>query len=210
MNVAKYINHIITELQTRGIKHDNSKLNSPEVEIFTEYTPKLAKSTYGSDEYKGFLKEMQVGLDHHYANNRHHPEYFKNGINDMNLIDITEMLCDWKAATLRHNNGDLFTSIELNQKRFKYDDQLKSILINTAKELYTYVVEVKRDRQTVIFFAADTIDALYNKINTSKDVEPNTKGLLKYGNNNIFKEKGYFTTLHIDDNFDYYWTVNAY
>ena len=78
---------------------------------------------------------MKPALDHHYANSRHHPEHFANGINDMNLIDIMEMLADWKASSMRHNDGNLLKSIELNQQRFGYDDQLKQILLNTAKLL---------------------------------------------------------------------------
>lgn len=132
-NVRKYLRFIIDRLTTRGVEHDRLKLESPEVEIFTEYTPKLAQSTYGSEEYHTFLKEMDVALRHHYANYRHHPEHFKRGINDMNLVDIVEMLCDWKAASMRHNDGNLLKSIEINARRFGYDDQLKQILINTAK-----------------------------------------------------------------------------
>lgn len=122
-------------LLLRSHAHDASKLLSPEKEIFDEFTPKLKTSTYGSDEYKGLLKGMKVGLDHHYANNRHHPEYHKEGIMGMTLLDIIEMLCDWKAATLRHADGNLYNSIEINQKRFGYTDELKQIFINTAKEL---------------------------------------------------------------------------
>ena len=132
-NVRKYIRLFADKLTTRGVEHDRLKLESPEVEIFTEYTPKLADSTYGSDEYKEFLKQMNAALQHHYANYRHHPEHFAKGINDMNLVDIVEMLCDWKAATLRHNDGNLLKSIEINAQRFGYDDQLKQIFINTAK-----------------------------------------------------------------------------
>jgi hypothetical protein len=78
---------------------------------------------------------MKVALDHHYSNNRHHPEYFENGINDMTLIDLIEMLCDWYAATQRHNDGDIFKSIEFNKTRFNMSDQLVSILTNTVNEL---------------------------------------------------------------------------
>lgn len=132
-SVRKYIRLFVDKLTTRGVEHDRLKLESPEVEIFTEYTPKLASSTYGSEEYNDFLKEMNVALQHHYANYRHHPEHFNKGINDMNLIDIVEMLCDWKAASLRQHDGNLLKSIELNANRFGYDDQLKQIFINTAK-----------------------------------------------------------------------------
>ena len=134
-NVRKYIRFVTEKLTARGVEHDRLKLESPEVEIFAEYTPKLADATYGSDEYNMFLKEMDVALQHHYANYRHHPEHFAKGINDMNLIDIIEMLCDWKAASLRQNDGNLLKSIETNAQRFGYDDQMKQIFINTAKML---------------------------------------------------------------------------
>lgn len=77
--------------------------------------------------------DMKSALDHHYASNRHHPEHFVNGINDMTLVDIIEMLCDWKASTLRHNDGNLLKSIETNAERFNMDGQLKQILLNTAR-----------------------------------------------------------------------------
>ena len=321
-NVSKFISFILHDLIIRSIYHDNSKLESPEVDIFTEYTPKLANSTYGSDEYHQFLKEMKVALDSHYTNNSHHPEWekfnlveyrdikgfegiyqisnygdvkrlarevtrkkqgnfyvdekiikshvtpkgylriqlsnngkrsshfihrlvaeaflpnpdnkpqvnhkdgnktnnhvtnlewcdnsenqihaYENGLQEivyvvkcieldittfgcgemerklkelgyknardstilacingnsahhlglhfegyrieeyrrselsnMDLVDLIEMICDWKAATLRHNDGDILKSIELNQKRFGYGDELKQIFINTVDRYF--------------------------------------------------------------------------
>ena len=92
----------------------------------------MAKCTYGSEEYKSYLNGLKPALDRHYFNNRHHPEHFDNGIQGMNLIDILEMICDWKASSERHENGDIYKSIEINQKRFGYSDDLKSILKNTV------------------------------------------------------------------------------
>ena len=131
--VRKFIRIFTDRLTTRGVDHDKLKLKSPEVEIFTEFTPKLADSTYGSDEYNEFLTQMKPALEHHYANYRHHPEHFVDGVNDMNLIDLVEMICDWKASTLRHNDGNLLKSIEINAKRFNMSEQLTQILLNTAK-----------------------------------------------------------------------------
>ena len=131
--VIKYIRYFTDKLTLRGVEHDRLKLESPEVELFAKFTPKLAAATYGSDEYNEFLRGLEPALQHHYANYRHHPEHFEKGINDMNLLDIVEMLCDWKAASLRQHDGNLLKSVEVNAKRFGYDDQLKQIFINTAK-----------------------------------------------------------------------------
>lgn len=133
--VQSFLSAIISNFEKRMILHDQSKLTEPEKSIFDEMTPKLAASTYGSEEYNGFLKQMRVGLNHHYANNSHHPEHFANGIKDMSLLDLLEMLVDWKAATLRHLNGNILNSIEINQKRFGYSDELKQIFLNTLNEL---------------------------------------------------------------------------
>lgn len=133
--VRKYIRFIIDKIDTRGVKHDASKLETPEVELFAEHTLQLSQLSYGSDAYKECLEQLKPALDHHYASNRHHPEHFVNGVNDMTLIDIIEMFCDWKASTLRHNDGNLLKSIEVNAERFNMDGQLKAILINTARML---------------------------------------------------------------------------
>lgn len=133
--VRYYLRIITDKLTSRGISHDKTKLESPEVELFTEFTPRLAELKYGSEEYKESLAGLKPALDHHYAHSRHHPEHFSKGINDMNLVDIMEMLCDWKAAGERQRDGNLLKSIELNAQRFGYDDQLKQIFINTAKML---------------------------------------------------------------------------
>jgi hypothetical protein len=134
--VRNLLNKCVAELLLRGELHDQTKMASPEVELFTEYTGKLATCTYGSDEYKSYLKAIKPALDHHYANNRHHPEHHKSGVNDMNLLDIIEMLCDWKAASERHNDGNIRKSIEINADRFGLSPQLVAILENTADVLF--------------------------------------------------------------------------
>jgi len=133
--VSELMTEAASELIRRANIHDNSKLESPEKELFDEYTPKLKGCTYGSDEYKGFLKELKIALDHHYANNSHHPEHYKNGVNGFDLFDLIEMFFDWKAATERHADGNIMNSIEINKDRFNLNKQLYDILINTAIRL---------------------------------------------------------------------------
>lgn len=133
--VCKKINQVVNDLLVRSIKHDQSKLKEPELSVFNEFTPKLKNSTYDSKEYKEYLEQMREGLKHHYAANDHHPEHFPNGIHDMNLLQILEMLCDWKAATARHADGDLRTSIKKNAERFGYGAEIENLLMQTAEYL---------------------------------------------------------------------------
>lgn len=133
--VSQLMTEAASELIRRANIHDNSKLLPPEKELFDKYTPLLKDCTYGSDEYKGYLKQLAIALDHHYENNSHHPEHYENGINDFDLFDLIEMFFDWKAATERHNDGNIHKSIEINKDRFKISGQLAGILKNTAERL---------------------------------------------------------------------------
>lgn len=129
--VAALIQKLCTALVGRAASHDSSKLLHPEKEVFDKYTPMLKETTYGSEEYNGYLKEMKVALDAHYSINSHHPEHHKDGINGMDLLDLVEMLCDWKAASERHDDGDIYKSVLTNKERFGMSDQLVRIFQNT-------------------------------------------------------------------------------
>lgn len=143
--VQSYLNNVINKLIERAILHDSSKFSDDEWKYFLEHTANLSKLTYGSEEYKAELEALQPALEHHYTNNSHHPEFYmrqnkyilnvSSAMGCMTLIDLIEMICDWLAATKRHDDGDIFKSIELNQKRFRYTDEVKDILVNTIKEI---------------------------------------------------------------------------
>lgn len=49
--VRQVIRFMTDRLDSRGVNHDKIKLESPEVEIFAEYTSKLADTQYGTPEY---------------------------------------------------------------------------------------------------------------------------------------------------------------
>ena len=133
--VEKNLNKVIHELIKRGEKHDDSKLSSPELEIFAQ-ADTLSRVEYNSQEYKQNLEKIKPAISHHYSKNRHHPEHWPNGIEDMNLIDLVELLADWKAATKRNKNGNILKSIEINAQKFNISPQLRKILENTVKEIY--------------------------------------------------------------------------
>lgn len=133
--VSSLLRQCYERLQQRAFDHDRSKLESPEKECFDEVTGKLRTLTYGSEEYKTQLTKLKPALDHHYANNSHHPEHYTTGIDGMSLLDLLEMLCDWKAAGERHADGSIERSLRVNRERFKITSQLQNVLQNTVVEL---------------------------------------------------------------------------
>lgn len=133
--VCARIDEVGANLIARGIVHDASKLMEPELSGYDVLTFKLSELVYGNDEYRAALREAKPIIEHHYAHNSHHPEHWPNGIADMSLLDIVEMLCDWKAASERTKQGSIAQSLTHNKQRFGIDDQLAAILENTVKEL---------------------------------------------------------------------------
>lgn len=129
--VQHYLGVMVRGLLHRGEVHDDSKLGPEEKPLFDEMTPLLKSLTYGTPEYKASLEKLGAALEHHYAMNSHHPEHFENGVAGMNVLDLVEMLCDWKAASERTKDGNFQKSIEIGIERFKIDPQLASILRNS-------------------------------------------------------------------------------
>lgn len=134
--VRHFLTMMIEELDHRTRVHDLSKLETPEAEIFGEYGEGLSKTQYGSPEYEELLVKVRPALEHHYAKNRHHPQHWPNGIDDMTLIDLCEMLADWRSATERNKDGNIRKSIEINTKRFNISPQLARIMENTVRETF--------------------------------------------------------------------------
>ena len=120
------------ELMDRAVRHDASKLMSPEKECFDIITPRLKNSTYGSLEYKATMAEFKPAIEHHQKSNSHHPEFYETGINGFDLFDLIELFFDWKAASERHADGNILKSIQINKERFGYSDQIATIMENTG------------------------------------------------------------------------------
>ena len=129
------LSEVCYRLTERAGCHDASKLQEPEKSGYDVLQTKLADVTYGTDAYRAALAEAKPTIDHHYAANDHHPEHWPNGINDMSLLSIAEMLCDWKAASERTKQGSIAQSLTHNKQRFGIDDQLAAVLENTVREL---------------------------------------------------------------------------
>ena len=132
--VAQYMQAVASELFERTAVHDNSKFDPWEFDIYEQVFPELKKYSYGSEELKATYETLGPALKHHLMVNRHHPEYFENGVNGMNLIDLIEMVCDWCAASKRSQTG-IDKGLQINKERYGIDEQVFIILKNTVDML---------------------------------------------------------------------------
>lgn len=134
--VSANLNKAVQDLLERSINHDNSKLENEEFLAYASVFHEFTKHKFGTKGYQKAKEKIAGAIKHHVTNNRHHPEYFKEGVNDMNLIDLVEMISDWQAATLNNpdNPGDILKSIENLSETYKISPQLKKILRNTVRD----------------------------------------------------------------------------
>jgi len=142
MKVEEYIYCISTNLLMRGMCHDSSKYKEPEYSAFLKAT-NMRDCEYDSEEYRKRLASLANARSYHYLVNSHHPQHYRNGVNGMDLMDVIEMLCDWKASVCRNRNEGFAMCLKLNIKRFKIDEQLGEILTNTAERLWPEDFEKK-------------------------------------------------------------------
>jgi hypothetical protein len=136
IEVGQLISTIMAHLSDRCYTHDMSKFDSEDINSYVVIAEELHKVEYGSPEYKEILSKYMPHIEMHYKKNRHHPQYFEDGISGMNLVDLCEMICDWVSSIKKNEKGNILNSIEFGQKRFGYSDDLKQIMINTVKEYF--------------------------------------------------------------------------
>jgi hypothetical protein len=124
---------IAKQLIWRGITHDLSKYGWTETKHFMRALKHRGRTNYGTLEYNEYLKILKPALDHHYQKNSHHPQHYDGTTDLMSHVDQIEMLCDWLASVKRNDNGNIFNSIEINQKRFNYTDERKNMYLTIVR-----------------------------------------------------------------------------
>ena len=124
-NLAK----IASDLICRSAVHDDKKLSDEQLVRYIARHQEIHSLKYGSPEREPVEAKYKDLLKTHHSEYRHHPEHFKNGIDDMNLVDVIEMLCDWAAA-----GKDLDGSLEKSEKEYCISPQLMKLIRNTIKD----------------------------------------------------------------------------
>lgn len=92
---------------------------------------------YGSAEYIDKIRRWKKVFDHHYKCNRHHPEHFLNGINDMNLVDMIEMLCDWVGYKNIMSIREAIKVVDTQMDRYGFSNDLRDIMKNTLIDYFS-------------------------------------------------------------------------
>ncbi|TSA28601.1 hypothetical protein D4R71_00420 [bacterium] len=133
--VRENLEIISSQLKQRGYAHDKTKLQQLEFDGFVSTREKFKKANYGSPEYQECIELTKPAVEHHYKNNRHHTGFHKNGINDMTLIDIIEMIADWRAAARRSPDKKLENTLDYATKKYGIQSQLAKVIINTFEQL---------------------------------------------------------------------------
>lgn len=146
--VAHYLFKIIFQLVGRAIVHDFSKFSWIETKGFSSVVRKLRNTSYHTPEYKDNLNKIRPAIDHHRKNNSHHPEFYTNEIDGMSALDLLEMICDWKAASKRHKDGDVWKSLDINQERFGYSDDVKKVLERIMVDIGCERKEIPEQNET--------------------------------------------------------------
>lgn len=124
------------ELAKRATMHDESKFDMEEgvlLDMMLELIQKDGPAPFGSEEYDRRTAMIQPMLNHHYACNDHHPEYWPDGIADMDISALTEMLCDWSAAAEERDGGPI--NLTYCVQRFQIDPAIERLLKNTCDKM---------------------------------------------------------------------------
>ena len=82
-------------LRQRALDHDLSKYSKQQFDLYCDKFFRKIECDFNS------------AWEHHYRNELHHPEKYKENKKEMELLDILEMIIDWHAMSIKFNNSSL-------------------------------------------------------------------------------------------------------
>lgn len=149
--VSSFLNAVSSELLTRSVTHDLSKLDSPELPIYEANWHNYKTASSGSQELKDAMQAMKPAFDHHLKVNRHHPEYFvmndkdvklEHAMSQLTIVDLIQTFVDW-IATAKRQNINVFDLLDKMAQKYNIHLQLLQILRNSVPSLEQYVSVAK-------------------------------------------------------------------
>lgn len=134
--VSELLGEAAVELIRRGAAHDRSKFEPIELVPLAHMQALIdaeGPAQFGTPEYKRRTDLLGEMIAHHRANNSHHPEYYPNGVEGMDLFDVIEMFFDWKAASER--GEDVCMRLGPACDKYGITGPLRGIIYNTAERM---------------------------------------------------------------------------
>lgn len=124
--VQKLVFAFCNDLMERAIDHDTSKFSGKEYWTFVESKEALSKSQNGKDkDYQKYL--TSDAIQHHYQNNKHHPEYWDSLKEEMPIYEAIIMFFDWYARSLQKKESfDNFW--EYNLEKLSNQSEAKNLV----------------------------------------------------------------------------------
>ena len=133
--VAENLSQMVGDLEQRAKAHDRSKFEPLEFDAFVQTRPKFRVANYGTPEYQECVDAIKPAIDHHYQVNCHHTGFYSGGFADMNLLDIIEMLADWRAASRRSPDLTFKDSLPRAYKKYGIPDNMQRHIEQTLDYL---------------------------------------------------------------------------
>ena len=159
--VQKAIFTVADEMRKRALVHDKSKFQPDELEGYARFENFPEGLVYGSDEYKAEMhKVMQDNncFALHTQRNDHHPEFWAGyhylaaddpepgpdeGMSNMGLFPLIEMVCDWAGAMIAYKNkGGWQESVEHNIERFGFTEEQRFVIREVAEYLSLHMTDL--------------------------------------------------------------------
>jgi len=134
-----YLNTSHQVLAQRAQAHDLSKRSPLESRAYTYLDWRFyCQAQQLSINYPTAIEQaINQGWQQHLHNNRHHPEFHLD-CNQMSMLDLIEMVCDWTAISqeLQQGNGSCKNWAKENiDKKWKFNERTKQLIFTIIDEL---------------------------------------------------------------------------
>lgn len=133
MTVQGLLRRVARQLLNRADDHDLSKLGPDELGGMIEIDGIADRYGLNSPEYMVALLGKAIKL--HQSRHTHHPEYHPNGVEDMSIFDLIEMVCDWKTANKLRGHPEWEKSVDMLVKRLSLSPEYVLLINLIAREL---------------------------------------------------------------------------
>lgn len=135
--VGQELIKITSELQKRMLEHDNNKfMEDLQYNLMSEHYAEIRKYPYMSKERHEAGIPLKPAFKQHFEA-RHHwaPDKDPEKRNKVDLVDLTETVCDWVGA-IRGQGGitdeDVIKGVKINIERYNLENY-EIIIMNTVE-----------------------------------------------------------------------------